>query len=153
MSSNPYTPPQSELTDPVRAPASALKAVLAGLAVDLGGSLAVGVVLGIVYAVVLARQGVEPDKLAAAMNNIPAGSWVSIVGTLGGGAFSILGGYTCARMSGRTDYKLAFILAGICVTIGLLLSYQSHSLIYNGLLAALTLGAVMLGTRLGITEK
>lgn len=153
MTSNPYSPPQSELKDLPRAPGSPSKAVLLGLAVDIGGSLGVGMVLGIVYAVVLAGQGVDPAGLEKAMNHIAADSWVSIVATVAGGMFSMLGGYVCARIAGRSDFKLAYIMGAISVAVGALMSYQTHTVLHSLMLALLGFGAILLGTKLGMTKK
>jgi len=153
MLTNPYTPPNSELADQARPPGSPLKAILLGLTIDLGGSLIVGIVLGIVYAISLARAGMDPSQIKEAVSHISSTSWVSIVGTVVGGALSILGGFTCARVSRRDDYKLGYILGAISAVSGLLLSYSSHSLLINVLLTVFTFGAVLLGTKLGLGEQ
>jgi hypothetical protein len=152
MQSNPYTPPKAELRELARRPGSPLKAVLLGLTIDVGGSMILGVVLGIAYAASLASSGVGAPQINEALGDISPTSWVSIVGTALGGVLSVLAGFTCARVARREDYKLGFILGAISALSGLLLSGSTYSVPMNVLLCALTFGAVLLGTRLGIRK-
>jgi len=146
---NPYTPPQSPLRDQPRPPASAVKAVLVGLAIDVGGSLLTGAILGMVYGVSLASQGMNEQEMAAALANIPSTSWVNIVGSLVGGVLSFLGGFACTRIARRPDYRLGLVLAAISAVSGLALSWQAHPPMQNALLTLSTAACVLLGTKFG----
>jgi hypothetical protein len=146
---NPYSPPQAPLTDPPRPPRSPIAAVLLGLAVDIGGSLLVGIVLTIAYGVSLASSGMSASEIDAAISDIPTDSWVSIVGNLVGAGFSILGGFVCARFSRRSDYKLGFIMGAISAVLGFVLAYKTQVPVINLMLACLTFASVVLGTHFG----
>jgi hypothetical protein len=149
MQANLYTPPKAELADQPLPPGSPIKAVLAGLAIDIGGSLLVSSALGIAYAVSLARTGLNQSEIQAAIQDIPLDSWVSLAGISVGTGLSVLGGYVCSRISRRSNYKLGFVLAGISASFGLLLSYSRYPLLAIVLLAALTLCSVLAGVKLG----
>ncbi|HKO87548.1 MAG TPA: hypothetical protein VJU83_03415 [Burkholderiales bacterium] len=148
MSANPYKPPTAELADLPKPPGSAIKAVLVGLVVDIGGTMLVGIVISIVYSIYWASTGMSQTQIEAAFEDVGIGSSIFIVGTVFGTLMSILGGFVCARISRRKDYKLGFVLATISVIIALLvsLSYPLPTLV---LLLAITFAAVLLGTKLG----
>lgn len=150
MSSSPYIPPTADMKNaPPAPPASAAKAVLLGFAVDIGGSLALGIVMSSIYGFVLAGQGMNLEQIGAALTNMQHDSWFSIAAMILGAGISMLGGYVCARVSRRSDYKLGFILAAISVAVGLLFTASSYTLAMSALTAALTVCAILLGTKLG----
>ena len=153
MQSNPYSPPKAGLSDPPKPPKSPLRSVLLGLVIDVGGSLLLGIVLGIGRATAFLVSGMSESEIIESLRHPPAYSLISILGTLGGAALSVVGGFVCARVSRRSDYRLGFILAGLSATSGLLLSYGSHSLPVNLLLTLLTVASVLLGTKLGRTSS
>ena len=149
MQNNPYAPPEAPLQDPPHAPGSPVKAVLAGLAIDVGGSLLVGFIVSAVYVASLANEGMSEDELAAALANAPTDSAVFIVGTLAGGALSFLGGFICARIARRDEYRVGAVLAALCALTGLGLSWEAYPPMLNALLTLLTAAFVMLGIRYG----
>jgi len=149
MQTNPYSPPKAPLSDPPKPPGSPLKAVILGLAVDIGGSFLLSMALSIGYAMVLSNTGMSESEIMESMGNPPSDSLISILGMLGGGTLSVVGGFVCARVSRRSDYRLGFILGGLSAVFGLLLSYDSYSLPAHVLLTSLTFACVLLGTKLG----
>ncbi|MES2320238.1 MAG: hypothetical protein V4631_22400 [Pseudomonadota bacterium] len=150
MSSSPYIAPNADLKNaPLAPPSSPVKAVLCGAAVDIGGSLVVGMVVGIVYGIMLVGQGLSAEQAMTSLKDTAEGSWFWITCMAFGVGTSVLGGFVCARMSRRSDYRLGFILAAISVTFGLVFGSSAHSLAITAGMAALTAGAVLLGTRLG----
>jgi hypothetical protein len=60
--------------------------VLAGYAIDIGGSLLVSFIVSAVYVASLANEGMSEDAMAAALANVPTDSAVFVIGTLAGGA-------------------------------------------------------------------
>lgn len=152
MSTSPYQPPQSKVVDHRGEPASAVKSVLIALAVDLGGSMALGTVMAIVYAGMLVSQGLEPEQIAQAFADIPPTSMFSLIGIAGGVLISGIAGFVCAQLSRRRDYQLGFILAGIAGAFSLLTGYGSYSLAINAGLILLTSGAILLGMKLGMPK-
>ena len=153
MEPNLYEPPKAELIDQPNSPGSPLKAVLVGLAVDVGGSIVLSFLLGAVYALRLISAGVDPSKVEKTLINTPTPLWLTMTGIVFGGVFSVLGGFTCAKIARRDDYKLGFILGGISSCSGLYFSYPTFSLLISASLAVLTFGCVLLGTKLGHSKS
>ena len=73
-----------------------IKAVLIGWAVDLAGSLILGLPIGIMVGVSVAR-GVKPEQIAARIANSP----VEEIGLLLGLVMSILAGWVAANIARR----------------------------------------------------
>lgn len=149
---NPYAPPGANVADAPR-PGSALKAVTLGLAADIGGTLAAGVILALAYGIVLGASGATPEEITAATNAALTDSWVSYASTVIGLGFSLLGGYVCGRIARREEMKLGAIVAVLSAVLGVLMAGDAYQL---GTLASLTLasiGAVMIGARLAQTRN
>jgi hypothetical protein len=151
MPTDPYATPKAASTDE-RLPGGPVKAVLVGLAIDVGGSIVLSTVLAITYGVMLARSGMTAEQIAQAIATPEPTSFLSILGYVLGCALSILGGFVCARIARRRDYKLGAILGAISAVLGLAMAYGQYSLIENLGLTALTFASVMLGTRLGMPK-
>ena len=146
---NLYTPPQAALADTDAKPGSPVKAVLLGVMTDIGGTLAVSLVLGIVYGMKLAASGASQEEIGALSANPTLDSGFSIAASLLGCGFSVLGGYVCARIAKHSEYRLGAITGAIAAMIGMLLGASSYPLAADIGLAGLTFLSVMLGARLG----
>jgi hypothetical protein len=145
---NPYAAPQARVADAPAGRGSVLKALALGLLVDLGGTFAVGLVLGMVG---LFAIGMSPEEVTAAANSTD--SWLFYVGGAAGLACSVLGGYVCARVAGRSELKLGAVLAGLSAVAGGLIAFDEVRL---GTFLALTLlgiGAVLAGARWGAARN
>jgi hypothetical protein len=150
---NPYAAPEAAVRDLPAKAGSAFKAVVFGFGADIGGTLVAGLVLALIYGAVLGASGASMEEIAASTKAIGPDSWLFYAGTLVGLAFSVLGGYVCARIARRNEMKLGAILAGLSALVGVLFSGEAHQL---GTLLSLTLagiGAVMIGARLGYTKN
>ncbi|HET7845507.1 MAG TPA: hypothetical protein VFL14_15225 [Xanthomonadales bacterium] len=150
MSTDPYAPPGAPII-PDKRGASAFVAVLVGLAIDVGGSIVLSMVLGFGYAILLVSNGTDPDKIAETIMAGGSTSFQAIAMTLGG-VLSILGGYTCTRMARRRDYRLGIVLACISIAITTLMTVGAYSLARHAGNAALEFALVMVGTRLGFVR-
>lgn len=146
---DPFAPPQAALVDPPPSPMAGWKAVLLGFAVDFGGSMIGGVIYAFVWAMWLAMHGASPGVLQTTLMNPRMDSAYMIGALLLGASFSFLGGLLCARLSRRTDFRLGLILAGLSAGAGVLMSLQSRPIGEHAFLATLTVGAILLGTRVG----
>jgi uncharacterized membrane protein len=150
---NPYAPPEATVKDLPAKAGSAFKAVALGLGADIGGTFLAGIALALIYGVVLGASGASTEEIMASTKAIGTDSWLFYAGVLVGLAFSVLGGYVCARIARRDEMKLGAILAGLSALIGVLFSGEAYQL---GTLASLTLagiGAVMIGARLGYAKN
>lgn len=132
---------------------SALKAVLVGSLVDIGGSTFTGVLLGMAYAVTLASSGVDAEQMQHALTHIAPYSWISITGYVVGCAFSVLGGYLCARISQHSAYRMAMIVAAISTAFGLMAGGQQFSAPATIALSLATMSSVLLGAWLGVRRN
>lgn len=132
--------------------AQEIKALLTGLAIDFGGSIALGVLLAVVYGSSLAMDGLNEVEVTEALKNIPVDSWVSLFGTMLGAALSALGGYVCARKANASDYRLGVIQALCSAFFSLMIGYDEYSGSVMVLLLGVTIAAVLFGTRMGIAS-
>ena len=121
-----------------------------GVLTDFGGTFALSIALAFLYAMALAATGTPPEQIAEAISSTAADSWYFWAATLGGGGFSVLGGYVCARIARQSEYTLGAILAAISVGLGLLIGGDSErdvgmSIVLN----AATVACVILGAWIG----
>lgn len=146
---NPYAPPDAKLADPAGRPGSPIKAVTLGLAVDLGGTIVATVILALGYGIVLGASGSSAEEIQAVTTNAPTDSGFFYMLALAGLAFSMLGGYVCARIAKRSELRLGAILAAISAGVGLAFGGDPSQL---GMLISLTIlgiAAVLAGANLG----
>ena len=144
-----YTPPGSELRDQPPPPAPAWKAVLIGYAVDMGGTFVSSAVIGVIYTVMLLRQGLNQEQIHAALTDVTPGSWFYVASTLAGCGFSTLGGYWCARIARRSPYRLGGILAALSTLTGLVMSWDLYPPPQLALLCVTAVACVLLGSKFG----
>ena len=149
MSNNPFKPPKSDVDNKAAAPGSPLRAVLTGLAVDIGLSTLVGVVLTIVYHSQLVASGMTPDQVDAAMDEIPLDSMINVIGVVLGALSSVLGGYVCARIVRRDEYRVGSVMAALSALIGLMSGSSSVPDDLTVLLTLCTVACVLLGVKFG----
>jgi len=146
---NPYAPPDAKLADPAARPGSPIKAVTIGLAVDLGGTVVATVILALAYGIVLGALGATAEEIEAVTTDMSTDSGFFYTLALAGLAFSMLGGYVCARIARRSELKLGAILAAISAGVGLAFGGDPSRL---GMLISLTIlgiAAVLAGANLG----
>jgi hypothetical protein len=153
-SENPFSPPGAALSDaPEVKPGSPVKAILIGLVVDIGGTLATGILIGIAYAVFLAFNGVPGNEMVSAFDLENPMSPYSLTTQALGFACSILGGYACARIVKRDEYRTAAIMAALSATFGLFIGDSKESAFLVFALTALSIFFNLLGAKLGRAEN
>jgi hypothetical protein len=153
-SRNPYGAPQAKLADPASQPGSPYKAVLLGLLTDFGGTIALSVLIALAYGIQMAAYGASPEEIEAASKSLPADSWAFWAGTIGGGGFSVLGGYVCARIAGQSEYTLGVILAAISMVLGMVLSGGGGDDVgMQVVLHAASIACVIVGSHIGKTRN
>ena len=127
---------------------SPVKGMLFGVAVDIGGTLLAGITLGILWSIWLAASGVSAEQIEEATRNPDPTSPVSIASYAIGTAFSVLGGYVCARVARETEYRCAAVVAAISIAFGFVAG-GGPTFAMSVLMVATTLAAVMFGAWLG----
>ncbi len=152
MPPNPFKPPETDSTKGPRPPAtpgSLLKAVLTGLAVDIGGSAVLGVVISLIYAIELRGQGVAEGEMREAMENMPHDSALFIGGTLLGALMSVVAGYVCARIARRDEYRAGLVMAAVSAVLALMLTTHASFDEMTVLLTATGIACNLLGVKYG----
>ena len=152
MSNNPFKPPETDSSKTPRVPdvpGSPLKAVLSGLAVDIGGSVVLGIVLDQVYALSLSGQGLTDSEIADAMQHIPPASAFGVLGILLGALMSVAGGYVCARVVLRDEYRVGGAMAAVSALLGLAFSSSDDPSGLTLMLVLCTVACNMLGVKYG----
>lgn len=150
---NPYTPPSAPVGDMEIRKGSGIKAILAGLAVDIGGSLLAGIAFVAVVAVIMASGGADSDQIASSMDTLTDDPWIYSGGLAVGFLFSALGRYTCARIARHSEYRLGAILAVLSIALGFLLGTGEESPLHNAALAAAAFASTMAGVRFGVSRN
>jgi hypothetical protein len=151
MPTNPFQPPE---TDPARKPppvppGSPLKAVLAGLAVYIGGTTLLSMVVAVLYALQLHAQGLSEGEMREAMAHMPRDSALYIGGTLLGALLSVAGGYVCARIARRDEYRIGLVMAAVSGLAGLLLGGVDEAADMALLLTFTGIACNLLGVKYG----
>jgi len=136
MSENPYRPPDSNLSPADSGPTRPVLGVVSGFIIDVGGTVVVTMLLAVVYSVLLASRGLDPEEIQATIS--ATGRW-SVYGLgLGaaGLAMSFLGGYSCSRIARARDLRPGLVLAALTALVGVAFTLESENLMWNLLLVA-----------------
>ena len=147
MTDDPFRPPSSNVEVRQYKRGSAVKALLLGLAVDLGGTFLFGFLATLVIAVFLGATG-RAHEVESALGGFSYDSGPGIVLLMIGCFFSVLGAYVCARSARHSEYRLGAIMAGVSVVLGVLLDSQPAAMTL--LLSVVTVASVMTGIHLGV---
>lgn len=115
--SSPLPPDRPNRLDEV--PGTPLRAVLTGLAIDVCGSRVVEIVLVTCYAMAVVPSGLTPDQATDYLRALPPSFNLLFVATVLGMLMSVAGGYACARVALRHEWRSGAILALVSVLSGL----------------------------------
>lgn len=152
MEQNPYQPPRARLEPRQREPGSISKAVVIGAAIDIGGTMLGGLVVGLFYSALLGMQGRSSAEIQQALTQFDVWSPLGILVIAIGLAMSVLGGYQCAVIAHRTTYLAPGIMSLVSVTSSALLSEGQSQLPELLLTSGLTVAAVLGGASLYIRK-
>ena len=150
MPHDPFRPPTTDVDAPDVQHGSAVKAIVLGALVDIGGSMMSGIIFYVLYGIYLGATGNSMDDMAKPMaaadaGNSPIGFLLNMVGCL----FSVLGGYVCARIAKHSEYRLGAILSVVTVALGFVLLAGGEPEPLAPMYALFTVAAVMVGSHLG----
>jgi hypothetical protein len=148
---NPYSPPSADVDNRARQPGkpAPIKGLLVGLAIDIGGSLCVGVILSVVYAVLASMGGHTPEQIAAELQHIEPDSWFYVIGIIAGSLCSFIGGYVCARIAKQGEIGLGIIQSICSLAASMALGPSEQALGIQIALSGLTVLVIMLGIKAG----
>lgn len=152
MSKERFKPPSARVEDPDRGKGSTVKGVVAGLVVDLLGTMLFGVVATIGWGIALGVAGHSQQKIEAALTRADSDPLMSATFLVVGVLCSVLGGYVCERIARRGDYQAGAILAALSAVLGLAMGASSAPAPMLALMIFLTVGSVLLGARLAFPE-
>ncbi len=147
---NPFAPPGADVTPPEsRPPGAPWKAVLVGFAVDVAFSIVFAFILSIAYGAYLAMTGRSAEEISSMIADSKLGDFYTGAILAIGGIGSMLGGYICARIARRNEYRVAGVLTAISVVLGWLLTAGREEGGQLFLSTNLTIVATMAGALLG----
>jgi hypothetical protein len=146
---SPSPKPPTRRTPVPEGAGSPFRAVITGLVVDIGGSALIGLVLSMFYAAQLSSNGMSSAEIKEAMAQMPADSPIAIVGTLLGALCSVAGGYVCARIVQRDEFRVGGVMAALSGFAGLMMIGDDTPDDLVLLLTASTVACVLLGVKYG----
>jgi hypothetical protein len=132
---------------------SPVKAIIIGLLVDIVGSFVLVFILGIVYSVMLASQGLTPEEIEYRLTNLDPYSTFSLICMFFGGLMTVIAGYICAKVVNYSEYKFALILGFISAMVGYMAGESYYSTLDNIFLVLLALGCALFGAWLYVNNK
>jgi peptidoglycan/LPS O-acetylase OafA/YrhL len=150
---NPYRPPGAAVDDVVPPAGAPVKAIVYGVLVDVGGSLAAGLAIAIVYSIALAASGVTPEEMQRMFSDPDPLSWPSLIGSLAGGAASFLGGYVCARVAAVREMRSVGVVAAVSGIVSLAMGSDGYPFEWDAVLALAGMAAVFAGGWLGTRKN
>ena len=153
MSDNIYQPPTSDIEVDESHRGSPTRAILAGLAVDLFGSLILGVAISVGYAAFLASQGLDEHEIQSALANVDAFTPLWFIGTALGLGITVFAGFVCAAIVNYEEYRYCTILGIISCTFAFIFSIGHHSSSELAGILILTIASCQAGAWLHIRRK
>jgi len=117
----PSSPPPDHPNRLSEVPGSTLRAVLTGVAIDVCGSRVVDIVAVTAYAMHLVTPGMTDAQAAELLQKAPPSFGLLFVLTALGMLMSVAGGYACARVALRDEWRTGAILAAVAVVFNLLI--------------------------------
>ncbi len=106
----------------------------------------------IATAIAFGLQGMSPEQVEESITNVDPMSGRAILTYGVGLVFSVLGGYVCARVARRSEFKLAGIVAAIGSAIGWILGGELPLLLHL-FLTCLSVACVMFGAWLSVRSN
>ncbi|MEJ2454908.1 MAG: hypothetical protein P8103_12220 [Candidatus Thiodiazotropha sp.] len=145
MEDNIYEPPKSDIRVAEGKPGSIVKAVALGALVEVAGSFLVGIVIGVIYVVLLSRQGVALQEIEKTLTQMDPFSGIGLLALTLGSLVSVLAGYICASIANSTSYKAAYMLAAISCALAIFSGYGVYSQGVLVLMGGLSVACVLVG--------
>jgi hypothetical protein len=130
-----------------------LMAVIAGVLIDLLGTIIIAVLIGLALGFYLISQGVAESELEAVLTaRITHAPWNIFLVALGA-SISVLAGYVTAKIAKHGVYLYAGIVGCISGGFGYSTGLDDYSVVMNTSLALLTLVATVFGAFLWLRKN
>jgi len=142
-------PPDRQPTSrPPEQPGTPLRAVLTGMAIDVCGSKVVGMLAVTVYAMQFVTPEMSDEQAADMLQKLPPSFALLLLLNALGALMSVAGGYACARVVLRDEFRVGAILA-IAVTFFSLLLDDAGVSDLTLLYILCDVAALLLGVKYG----
>jgi len=102
-------------------PGTPLRAILTGAAIDICGSKVVSIVAVTVYAMQFVPPDMSDAQAAELLQKLPPSFGLFLLLNVLGALMSVAGGYACARVVLRDEFRIGAVLAVAVTFLGLLL--------------------------------
>jgi len=144
---NPYDAPGTNVQQDENLPERPITGIVAGVLIDLGGTLVVVTLIGFIYAIAIAAQGATAAQIESALANPDPSSLLGLTNTVAGLGMSYLAGFYCLRISRGTNLRYPLFLALIVLAVGLGvgLTWGNMNVLLLLGMSALTVGVTLLG--------
>jgi hypothetical protein len=118
---NPESPDRQPPSRLPEQPGTPLRAVLTGMAIDICGSKVVAIVAVTLYAALVVPPDMSDAQAADLLQKLPPSFGLFLLFNVLGALMSVAGGYACARVALRDEFRVGAILAVVATFSGLLL--------------------------------
>lgn len=146
MSGNLYDPPRSDVSKrEISEPGSPYKAFIAGLAIEIIGSILVGSIVGVIYGVIQASGGMSPQDIEKSLQFIDPGSPFFLTLAISGLLVSVMAGYVCMSITRTDSFKTVYILGSASLLLSLISSMDFAAVGIMLILALASFAAVVFG--------
>ena len=126
-----------------------VQAIVVGLVIDIVGSTVASLALRLVYQLGLVHAGLSDDEVRRTLDDLGPNSVVGVLEMLAGWTCSVAGGYACARVVMRDEYRFGAIM----VVLSCLITGGDGPLDLQLLDIACEAACVMLGVMYGVRRN
>ncbi len=128
-------------------PPRPVRGIVLAFVFDIVGTIIAVSILSIFYAWVLANQGLGQSEIEQAISSENLYTPYGLITTLVGLGFSYYSGHICIRISRGNTLYYPYVLAGLNIVFGLIISFSVADIGSMLVLTALGAGAVVLGAK------
>lgn len=144
---NPYDAPGTNVQQDENLPVRPITGIVAGVFIDLGGTIVVVTLISLIYAIAIASQGATAAEVETALTNPDPSALLGLMHSLAGLGMSYLAGFYCLKISRGTNLRYPLFLSLIVFAVGLgagLAWSNMNAFLLLGM-SALTVGVTLLG--------
>jgi hypothetical protein len=121
------------------------KAIAIGAAVDIIGSMIIGMLGTTIMSIKMAGSGLSQSEVLTELSSIGTNAAYTAFALIAGFGMTIIGGYTAARFAKHDEIVNAAFVGLVGVVLGLIVDMSATPLWYNVLALLLPIPSAMLG--------